>query len=638
MPKPIPHLILVEERNQVEPALRIRTRDSVFCATAAAPVLGLETAGASPVFFDDLCSLDRRVYDVAEHQMKIRELADALDLLLRRQVRYCAENELSLARASAISLRHAMSELLVIAPALSEWVRTGDCGRASIPEPFTEELDETLDWDFDSPYARLLQALLPEVETYAWKAPASSSRPAQASRQEGRRLSDWVRSKPVAHAARALLRGRPGSAWRHFLIGVRPAPARVLMAAVTYELRPLADTLAARNGARIDLLRNEGGPLVPFFRSGALRKLNEAFSKARPEVLPEEADGLSHRLLPAEAFRWHGVDLRPVLGRRIDFFLRSRVPDLVNFHARCLRLLQAGGYDAVVVGNAATPERQVLLAAAKASGVRTIGSQHGGGYGATRNPIAEEQDLDNPRFDHFLAWGEGVRRYSEKHGFRKPRIWPVGSAWLDAHAGGGGDAIAYVPTLMLSHPRRRRAPGGGCPDHEFLRRQQRMLDLFRRYANHRFIFKPHPSDGRRNPLVWEWARVGPPNVELAIERSFEETLQQTRLIVIDIPYTTVLQAMASRVNVFTCWHDRELTWEPEALEALRTSGYHFDTFEEMLQAVEQYINNPERFPRKDAGPYLRMYGTLKEDGRSAERGAEAIMRILSGGSNAAAGI
>ena len=110
------------------------------------------------------------------------------------------------------------------------------------------------------------------------------------------------------------------------------------------------------------------------------------------------------------------------------------------------------------------------------------------------------------------------------------------------------------------------------------------------------------------------------------ERSFQDLVDHSGLVVIDFPSTTLLQAVATKKPVFVLTRHLPLTADVKNL--LRKRAYCCDDLDKLLSLLERFIHEGPSIGGPDTlnQEFLERYGVYIDDGKVLER----VLNILLG--------
>lgn len=482
-----------------------------------------------------------------------------------------------------------------------------------------ESLDASLAFGRESAYARVLPLVVAEAGVrLAW-----ADRPTlPASPPKARR---WLRNlvppewrQRLAHFRSAGLGG-----WRR---GIGATDA-VLVFNMTPDVRALMD---AADEWRFVHWPGFGLPvtLKPFGSGTDLRHL-QTTNEAPPT-------GLASAVLD-DAGSVVAAPLASVVRSRLEHFVGRSVPMMLDAAARTDRVVDHYQPRAGLAGILSGPQTRAAAARARRLGVPLAVYQHGGSYGYLEHPTHYHNDLYHA--DWFLTYGEGVSTFlGARYGQRTPcaaRI-AVGSAALARATKPQGRAahstsaplVLYVATCMMGQ--RFYAPHYRSPEYFAL-----LTDAARALESAHDIepvLKIHQAgDNCLNPIA-DWCRRHAPRVTVVTDGTLTRWLDAADLVVIDLPSTPLLEALARGVPAFVFSDARVFPLSADARPEL-DAAVRFETdrqqFVSTLGRGAELVREVAARPR--SGAFLEKFGT----GPDAPERAGAALAAICGRSPAA---
>ncbi len=250
-----------------------------------------------------------------------------------------------------------------------------------------------------------------------------------------------------------------------------------------------------------------------------------------------------------------------------------------------------------------------------------------------------------------LVYGEGTAAHLDRHR-QDPRveratIVPVGSARLDwLRQPPTRRKGAQLRRKLTRHDRRPiilyipAAFGGyargigdlvGYADVSYLELLQRAMLVFAEFPQVRLLYKDFvPSFSLASPME-VFIRRSVPNGEVIRNVSLPLLCQAADAIIVDHIITALGEVLLTRKPVLA--YCPEGPWPvlepPDARALLRRRAQLAETPETFLSAIREFLHTGQ-FAELDApdNSFLRAYSTHLDDGRSAERAAEAVLSAI----------
>ena len=254
-----------------------------------------------------------------------------------------------------------------------------------------------------------------------------------------------------------------------------------------------------------------------------------------------------------------------------------------------------------------------------------------------------------PMADYILAFGQGDVEFLD--GIKKTavEIVPVGSAVLDnlkiTAAANDRDAlhrqygldpakrtVMYVPPIMeggvRSAPYQLRSPG--------LMKdiQERLVETFSDYPDIQFVIKTRESDGHTCPPIVHQVRENGPANCLVITAPFPSVIGMADMFVIDVASTMFLEMLTTNRPILLCAHQLSkkldpASWSAEVREMWDERVAYSTDLDEFIQTLRWYLEQDSVNPVRSTNTLLKLFGTHKNDGASADRAHDFLLSLAS---------
>lgn len=340
-----------------------------------------------------------------------------------------------------------------------------------------------------------------------------------------------------------------------------------------------------------------------------------------------------------EYFKEGGIDLYPLVEGRIRYFLSNIVPASLRAYERASRIFRRKKLHGVLNAVKSTSIAKSIAKAAQDASVPVIAWQHGDLNYVPIYSIAYDDLLVT---DFFLNWGESNNKLmtdmAQEIGLCTKQM-PVGSASLDSircSAGRNlregvlsslgledrGNVIVYATTMYyLSHTANfNKVPWS---DNHIYEGQKTILDNLETIKATK-IAKLHPTMVYIVHQLDSYCRergVMP----VRYEHSISDLFSIADAIIVDMPSTTVLEAVARDVPVFCLTKNLGITEEAE--ELLRKRAVCSDDPDALMDKVKEFSRSGRYEADVNNDEFLEAYGTPL-DCKASERAAEAVDKII----------
>lgn len=368
----------------------------------------------------------------------------------------------------------------------------------------------------------------------------------------------------------------------------------------------------------------------------------------------------AERVRAALEAHWEHLAVAPELWRPLDAVSRSLrhlpepflkvwisrvVPRMWAEFLGARSWLVRGGFKALMGTESSEPLVAAQFMAARGAGVTRIAATHNPPAGAAERPV---QDAIGPtQCDVYLVNGEGDVDYFTALGgrlgvFERARTVPVGSARLDAMrrsraavnarklngraaVGTPLPTILYVPTNFAGCYQYFNE--GYLSDVAYFELQQRILKCCGEFRGIRVLYKPFPGGHAANP-IGEFIARHVPNGQVTWTH-LDELIWVVDAIMIDFPSTTWAEALLTDKPLLLHAGGDWGRLLPRAKAALQKRAWVSETPDEFEAQVRKFLSAGDFAPLANPDDeFLRLYVTHLNDGRSAERAAEVIARVV----------
>lgn len=359
------------------------------------------------------------------------------------------------------------------------------------------------------------------------------------------------------------------------------------------------------------------------FQDPRLRKKIDVFQCNDDVVIPQ--DMVKNWFL--EWFEWEdnfcGFDVA-ALGKYEMGRIKALSDKLIKVHSKIKRRLKQ--YKCIVYSSSPYYGEQHLLSAGKTLNIPRVCYQHGEMslyYPGLWNEASELQYIS-----HYLSFGDQVslekgNSASKVDGFAG--AISVGSASIDAlRAKSNEDAsyIFYASSKYLSYA------GGFAPryvDLNVMKCQSLLIDYFEKQIkngqNISVIWKLNPECMTTQPhIVAHKVKV------ISDDSKFTDLLSRAQMVILDRPSTTALEACMTEKPIFTLLSNRNWYQLPENL--LRKRAVVAYTPKELVDSVDRYLTDGYYPADVKNREFLNAYGVHYDDGKSAQRAADELIKIM----------
>jgi len=333
----------------------------------------------------------------------------------------------------------------------------------------------------------------------------------------------------------------------------------------------------------------------------------------------------------AELFTFEGVALLGLVAENVRTFLRMGLTEALRAYRQTRRKLARESVDVMLVSTVGHSDDLGMVLACRDEDVPVVIWQHGS-Y-AMFDPHTQPGYYDIRDADHFFAFGEGTKRAFAAAGRKwDTQIAAVGSGPLDQMAVEAAAAPRRAPSgrpTVLVPLRGLNIPIIGdsyqsYPLDLYWRELQQMLATFAKFSQLQFVLKLYPANTPFDNPIPDFLKIRRiKNIRLQHLRGFTRLLPGANLVVLDWPYSTLLEAISTPVPVI-CYR-KYWPLRSGVEEMIRKRCFLADSPEQLDDFLRQYTDGC--LPVLNDQTLLRAFGTNEGDGRSLTRGLLALQRI-----------
>jgi hypothetical protein len=363
--------------------------------------------------------------------------------------------------------------------------------------------------------------------------------------------------------------------------------------------------------------------------------LNHRNRKKESEALHTLWEKISKDNELREYFCFRGMDFFQVIESRLKFLIMHLSIACMNAYQKNAQVMKDKDIKALLSSQFYTCTGLSTSKAARDLRIPVITWQHGG-YGISKHPFIEYLDFIGS--DVHLVFGEGVaERFQENAAKYKTRLVPVGSSSLEQIirknrnppiSSEDGKTVLYVTSNIY---RNTNSVSWFPPfsDDFFWLTQKSIIDALGKHKDSKAIIKTHPSSMYRETPMREYAKNrGFENIMFVKnEQPLTSLLQKADVIVIDLPTTTLLQALTTEKPVFIYFGHYNIDEEPLAL--LEHRAFCFRNLESLTNALEKYLSGDlkSQYDKKDS-KFLEMFGIGPHGTDIGKRAASIVLDTI----------
>lgn len=253
--------------------------------------------------------------------------------------------------------------------------------------------------------------------------------------------------------------------------------------------------------------------------------------------------------------------------------------------------------------------------------------QHGS-YCMVRN-FSQPIYYDLQPADFFFAFGKGVKKYFSSKGINKAKIINTGSPHLDgllqvksySNSGNGIQKFVFplrgmdIPTYTDSYQK--------YPQELYWNELEQVIDALSKVDDCLFILKPFPLQSGNGDIVGDYIKYKQfRNIKISSEKSFAELLTECNGCILDWPYTTLLECLATGVH--TIIYRKNWDFNDGIKDLLTHNCITVNDVNELKTAIK----NVKKGEISGSDVLLKDYGVHKFDGNSVKRAKTEINKVI----------
>lgn len=334
----------------------------------------------------------------------------------------------------------------------------------------------------------------------------------------------------------------------------------------------------------------------------------------------------------SRSFSYNDIDFFKTIEDRLEFLIKQITMACIRAAQNAEEMIAKNKIKVFISPEITSCLDHSVARIARNKGIPVITWQYGA-YGAMDHPILNYTDLISSDF-HFV-YGKGVQeQYIHAAEFYKTTLVPVGSATLDRlqvkYAKERNKLEAKKTILYITNSYwQNNLYVSFFPvfsDNLFWRTQKAIVDTIGKYNEYSKIIKIHPSSLYTDPDFnsciiksgFKYFQI------IKNEKSSFELLSKADIIVIDLPSTTLLQALTTTKPVFV--YMGHIHFDKKAFQMLENRAVCSERIEDLMLKLDDYLKNGSY--RKDVTnqDFLKMFGTY--EGSAAQYAANKLREII----------
>lgn len=380
----------------------------------------------------------------------------------------------------------------------------------------------------------------------------------------------------------------------------------------------------------LDELQREG--IFPRYRvSENFHWLNKSLkSKLQPRKMAW--DNIKKDREFNKLFEYDDLNFLPVLESRFQYITEEITAACIFSYDYFTCLIADKKIRAVISSTISTPEGHTIAQAAHNVGIPVITWQHGG-YGETDHPILLYTELISS--DAHFVFGDGVRKYLEKPAeILGTKLFSIGSSSIEKIRINRSEfkqspkkVILYITsTLTQNCSNISIFPPFG--DNLFWDTQKGIINILGKYTDYSIIVKQHPATSVKDTPIRSYVadKVFDNFSFIKQEQSIIELISGADVIIIDFPFTTILQALTTSKPIFV--YLGHIHFDDNACYLLGKRAIYSKDLIDFNDKLDKYLSNKIYEADINNNEFLIKYGTTSLEGSTCMRAARALKQII----------
>lgn len=331
-------------------------------------------------------------------------------------------------------------------------------------------------------------------------------------------------------------------------------------------------------------------------------------------------------------FRENNVNFLPIFENRIQFLIEKITPACIFAYEDFSCLLNSKEIKAVISSTLTTPEAHSISKAAHNAGIPVVTWQHGG-YGQMYHPILHYTELISS--DVHFVFGKGVQKYMEQPAREYgTKLVTVGSSSLYNIAkiqfeseNSPKKNILYITSVLLQNYL-HITTFPHFEDNYYWNTQKAIINVLGKYTDLYIVLKQHPTKIIKDTPVRSYvADKGFNNFSfIKNESSVVDLISNADVIVIDFPFTTLLQALTTSKPIFV--YLGHIDYDEDACFLLGKRAIYSKNLEDFKNKLDIYLNTGIYNADINNREFLLDFGTASPVNSAGIRAAQELKQTI----------
>nr|WP_321419190.1 hypothetical protein [uncultured Methanomethylovorans sp.] len=328
------------------------------------------------------------------------------------------------------------------------------------------------------------------------------------------------------------------------------------------------------------------------------------------------------------------IDFSVMVKDRFEYLVKQMSVSCLIAIKETMSLIENKRIKAVIASTFSTCVGHSVAQAAHNSYIPVITWQHGG-YGMNElHPILSYCDFINSDF-HFV-FGNGVidslQNDAEKYG---TVLVSVGSSSLECIAPNGINIVSdrceemQILFATTSYLETDTSISTFPPfsDNLFWQTQKSIVDVLGKHPEKSITIKLHPSTTGTHILESYVSDKGYSNFKfIRREKTFPELLQTTDAVIIDLPFTTIVQALMTKKPIFV--YTGHVHYNEDAHTLLSKRAICLQDLDDYLSELDTYLNSGVYKADLNNTEFIEIYGLSLKNGSARVKAGQELRKII----------
>jgi len=335
-----------------------------------------------------------------------------------------------------------------------------------------------------------------------------------------------------------------------------------------------------------------------------------------------------------------GLSFGEIALPRFRYFLTEGIVDLVKKYLYAEEELNRTKPAIAITATSWGYPHRVILKAARNLSIPKVTYQHGGHYGYI--DLLREDYKDFADSDYFLSWGDGVSDFLDSHRHTKKnctKFVSVGSSSIYSlqkkfqilgrssknKNTNTNRRLLYASSILMGNI---WYISFNLSDSRYYQYQKKLMDIICDCKDVSLLLKLAGDDRTYNPITSFIKTKHHPDCQILNNMPFVDVLQHADLILLDMPTTALLEAIATKVPVIA-FDFGDSPFDTPAKEMLKKRVWWADSQTEFFDLIKQVLtdDNWSKWDKQNS-EFLEAYATASHGQETTRYIKKKLMEIM----------